>query len=365
MKIKSVDLGIISNSRNEETIEVTINNKFKASCGGDGILNKTINENPNQGLFFLNKILNKGLYDYDDNDFKDILEIEELLLNYDNSHELKKIGGNVLLSLEFALLKLISNNKPFSVLNKRPDKFPLHLCNCIVTNFKENKHQQEIILIPKTNKFSDGYFANSYVYKNLNKILKTNEKNDEGSFITNLKNEDVLFQLEKLTSEVTKKLGIEFAFGLNLNSKSIFKNGIYKIGDKSFTVNEHISELNKLVNKFDIEYLEDPLSVENIKLMGKLKTDYISGNRVFSNNLQNFKKFARYFNCAIVKINELGSLGRLKRITDFCKNNDINTVLGQTLGDTNETIISDLAVGFEFDFIKYSVFGKERISKLN
>lgn len=368
MKIKSIDVGAILNSINEETVEVTVNNIFKASTGGDGGFNKIIKENPGKdiSLEFLNKILNKGLIGYNLETLKDILEIEEILLSYDKTNELSKLGGNVLLSLEFALLKLISNNNPISVLNKSPDKFPLHICNCAITNFNDKKiMHQEIILIPNTKKFSDSLFANFYVYRRLGNILKVNERNDEGAFITNMKNENVFFALEKLTTEVTKKLGIDFSFGLNVNSSGIYSNGFYKSGKESFLVKDHLQDINKLVNRFDITYLEDPLSEENINLSGKLKTDFLCGNRAFGNNLENLKKYAKYFNCAVLKVNELGSLGRLKKIVEFCKNNDISLVMGQTLGDTNETILSDLVVGFEFDFIKSGLYGKERLQKLN
>lgn len=368
MKIKNIKVSKILNSRNEEAIEVTVNDYFKGSSGSDGNLN-TINENPSKDLSldFINKILNKGLYDFNVESIKDILEIEEILLSYDKSEQLTKIGCNVLLSLEFALLKLVSNNSPVYVLNKHPDKFPVHICNCVATNLSEKKKLgfQEIILIPNTKNFSDAFFANMYVYRKLGSLLKTNEKTEEGSFITNQKNETVLYYLEKLTNEITKKLGIEFSFGLNVNAAAIFSNNFYRVGKENFLVNDHIKELNKLVNRFDIEYLEDPLSVENVNLIGKLKTDYVCGNRIFNSNLQNFKRFSKYFNCAVIKINQAGSLGRLKKVLDFCRNNDIYTVLGQNLGETNESIISDIAAGFEFDFIKYGLQGKERSLKLN
>lgn len=367
MKIKSVELNQILNSRNEKTVEVSVNNLFKASCGGDGVLNKFVKEDPKDvSLEYLNKILNKGLSNYEINDLNDIYEIEEILLSYDKSKDLTKLGGNVLLSLELALLKLISNNNYLHILNKHADKIPAHICNCAVTNFNPKKLSfQEISLIPNTRKFSDGFFANNYVYKKLPNILKTNEKTDDGSFITNLSNEKVLYELEKLTNEVTKKLGIDFSFGINVNSCNIFSDSVYKIGNDNLLVSQHIQELNKLVNRFDISYLEDPLSFNDVRLIGKLKTDFICGNKLFGANLQNLKKFAKYFNCAVLKINEIGSLGRLKKIVDFCNNNDINTVLGQNLGETNDVGAAHLASGFEFDFIKYCVSGKERIIKLN
>jgi len=368
MKIKSIELKKILNSKNEETVEVTVNNIFKGSCGGDGVLNTNVKEFFSNEISInqLSKILNKGLYNFNVESLKDILEIENILLSYDRTNDLSKIGSSVLLALEFALLKLVSNNNVLEFLNKKPDHVPVHICNFFAVNYNEKKEKgQEIMLIPKGENFKDNVFANSYIYKKIKELIKKDDKSYDGSFISNQKIENILFYLEKITNEATKKLGIEFSFGLNLDSKTIFKDEIYSLGKKKFTISEYLNEINRLINRFDIEYLEDPLDISNINHTGKIKADYICGDRIFNGNLENIKKYAKYFNCALIKINEVGSLGRLKKIVSFCKGNDINIVLGQALGETNDKIVSEICVGFEFDFIKYNVYGKERILKLN
>ena len=170
--------------------------------------------------------------------------------------------------------------------------------------------------------------------------------------------------MEKLTEETTKKLGVEFSLGVNLNSENIYNKGIYKLGKQNLTLNEFLSDLNKLILRFDIDYLEDPLNKENISEIGKIKSNYISGNRIFNGELDKVKRYAKYFNCCVLKLNEIGGLSRLKKIADFCRNNDICLILEQNLGETNDTTVCDIATGFDFDFIKYGIYGKERILKL-
>lgn len=365
MKIKNVDVELISNSRNESCLQVTINNTFTGSSGSDN-LNNNVKEMPDVSITFLNKILNKGLFGVNVDSFKDILEIEELLMSYDGTKNLGKIGSNLLLALDYALLKLASNNNPLKIITRKPDNVPVHILPCAVTNFTEKSRRfQEFYIIPKVKNFNDGFFANSFVYTRLKSLLKNSERTDDGSFITELKNENVLYLLEKLTEETTKKLGVEFSLGMNLNCENIFSKGIYKFNKQSYSFNEFASEVNKLTGKFDLEYLEDPLNRENIQNIGKIKGDFISGNRIFNGDLDNIKKYAKFFNCCVLKLNEIGSLTRLKKITDFCKNNDISLILEQNLGETSETAICDIAVGFDFDFVKYGIYGKERILKLH
>ena len=130
------------------------------------------------------------------------------------------------------------------------------------------------------------------------------------------------------------------------------------------SINEFIGNINKLISRFDIEYIEDPLNNEHNQNIGKIKGEYLSGNRILNSDLDNIKKYAKYFNCCVLRLNEIGSLKSLRKITDFCKNNDINLVLEQNLGETNETAVCDICVGFGFDFVKYGIYGKERILKL-
>lgn len=364
MKIKSVDVDLISNSKNESVFQVVINKSFSGSSGSDGI-NNNIKEMPNISINFINKILNKGLYGVNVEDFKDVLEIEELLMSYDGTKNLSKIGSNLLLALDYALLKAVSNNNVLSIIDKKPYRVPVHMCNCFVTNFTEKSRRfQEFFIIPKVNNFSDGYLANSFIYSKLKSAFKDKERTFEGSFITELKNENLLYLMEKITEETTKKLGVEFSLGVNFNSENTFNKGIYKVGKQSLVFNEHISEINKLISRFDIEYLEDPLSKEDLLDIGKLKISYASGNRIFNGDLDNIKRYAKYFNCCVLKLSEVGSLKKLKKITDFCKNNDMSLILEQNLGETNDTAVSEIAVGFDFDFVKYGIFGKERILKL-
>ncbi|MEK6937011.1 MAG: hypothetical protein AABW58_02980 [Nanoarchaeota archaeon] len=364
MKVRNVDLELISNSRNESCIQVTINNEFSGSAGSDN-LNTIMKEMPNVSINFLNKILNKGLNGWDVNNLKDVFEIEELLLSYDGTRNLGKIGSNFLLALDFALLKMASNNDVLKLLSKRFSKVPQHMCNCIVTNYTEKSRRfQEFFIMPKVKKFTDGYFANSFIYSRLRNLLKNSERTDEGSFVTELKNESVLLLLEKVIGETTKKLGVEFSLGVNFNSENIYGKGNYKVGKQSFSLNEFLKEINKLISRFDVDYLEDTLNKENISEVKKVKSSYVSGNKIFNGDLENLKKYAKYFNCCVLKLNEVGSLKMLKKIADFCKNNDISLVLEQNLGETNDISNVDIAVGFDFDFVKYGVHGKERIMKL-
>ena len=102
----------------------------------------------------------------------------------------------------------------------------------------------------------------------------------------------------------------------------------------------------KLVKKFPkILIVGDDLSVTNYKLLEKaIKMKSI--------------------NAIIVKPNQTGSLLEVKRVCELAKKNNIKTVFSHRSGETEENILADLAFGFEADFLKCGIDGKEREAKL-
>jgi len=69
-------------------------------------------------------------------------------------------------------------------------------------------------------------------------------------------------------------------------------------------------------------------------------------------------------NALIVKPNQIGSLLEVKRVCELASKNEIKIVFSHRSGETNETILADLAFGFGADFFKCGITGKEREAKI-
>jgi enolase len=69
-------------------------------------------------------------------------------------------------------------------------------------------------------------------------------------------------------------------------------------------------------------------------------------------------------NAVIVKPNQNGSLIEVKEVCEIAKRNGIKTVFSHRSGETMESILADLAFGFQADFIKTGITGKEREAKI-
>jgi enolase len=69
-------------------------------------------------------------------------------------------------------------------------------------------------------------------------------------------------------------------------------------------------------------------------------------------------------NALIVKPNQNGSLIDVKRVAELAKKKNIKMIFSHRSGETMESILADLAFGFEADFIKCGITGNVREVKI-
>ena len=66
----------------------------------------------------------------------------------------------------------------------------------------------------------------------------------------------------------------------------------------------------------------------------------------------------------IVKPNQCGSLINVMDVCDFAKENNIKIIFSHRSGETDESILADLAFGFGADFLKCGISSKVREVKI-
>ena len=102
------------------------------------------------------------------------------------------------------------------------------------------------------------------------------------------------------------------------------------------------------------------------ELLKKFPDRLIVGDDLTVTNKKRLEKAIemKSINAMIIKPNQNGSLIELKEVCEIAKKNNIKTVFSHRSGETNESILADLAVGFGADFIKCGITGKEREVKI-
>ncbi|MBS3143525.1 hypothetical protein J4446_01455 [Candidatus Woesearchaeota archaeon] len=346
----------IKNSRGEDTVEVNYNG-FRGSAPGG----------KSKGIYeakdFLTNIDDeisqlKELNVPDVNIFDDFEKIDNITNN---------LGSTARIALEFAMFQYKGGYK---FLDGR--KLPRPLGNVIgggMHKDNSNLEFQEFLIIPNKAKTLKEAVENNlkfhaFIHDKLKKPDKNfnDEKTDEGAWSPNLNNEDVLKLLKKYSGKFKFKIGVDMA------ASSFFKNNLYKYKDKELTKDEQIDYINKLIKKYDLYYVEDPLNQDDFLGFAYInKKALVVGDDLIVTNIERLKRAMHLnaVNALIVKPNQCGSLFKVKEIVEYAKKNNIIPIISHRSGETMDASISHLAVGLEIPIIKTGIFGKEREYKLN
>jgi len=386
MKIKEVKGKIIKDSRKEKTIEVLIkteNGLFSSSSPSGK--SKGRHEKPyyvksiKQDVVSITEISNK-ICDLKIEKFSDLKKVENLLKG--------KIGANSLFALETCLLKSLASDTGKAVwqlINEKAKKLPFPIGNCIGGGLhsiflKKKPDFQEFLIIPKTTNFSDNVFLMEKAREICGEELKfrkaKGKENDEKAFSTSLDNEEVLGIMQKVKEELEGQVGERIDIGVDIAASTFYTGFLYKYKNKKKRIKkkEQISFVLDLIDKYNLDYVEDPLEQEDFSGFAELKskavrtrpTCLIVGDDLTTSCLYRFelalKKKA--INAIILKPNQVGSLLEISEIVKIAKKYGIKTVFSHRSGETLDYVLADLAFGFQADYVKMGIVGEERKVKL-
>ena len=355
MKIKEVSARAIKDSRNEKTIEVSVNGQ-KASAPEGKSTGKYETRIYRTSLKQSIKDINTLTIPFDINSFSDLAKLESFLVKTFKLKNPQDLGANPLFALEAAILKALAKSKNkqlWQIINPRAKKLPRPVGNAIgggrhSSQFKKHPSIQEFLLIPKGKSFKEQNKIMREAYKQIGALLKTKKTNDEGAWQTSLNDTQVLQLLQPFRKNVD--------LGLDIAASSSRKN-------------RNPQEISELIKTYKLFYVEDPLKENAFDSFAKIHHDkktLITGDDLTATHMNRLKKAARLksINAMIVKPNQNGSLISLQKIIQFCKKHNIKTILSHRSGETLDTTIADLAVGFQTDFIKTGIATKWREAKL-
>tara|TARA_Y100000310_G_scaffold260576_1_gene269566 strand:- start:3131 stop:4294 length:1164 start_codon:yes stop_codon:yes gene_type:complete len=373
--IKSVSAKEIFDSRKEKTILVSINTNI-------GIFSASSPNGKSTGKY-ATKIYKKNL----EGDIKTIKKFsdyfsKEVIENFDDLRRIEDIindfvGANTLFAFESAILKAVAKKKKkeiWELINPSAKKFPRLVGNCIgggkhsKTTTEKKPDFQEFLLIPNSKSVKESFEINKKTKNNIQNILKKNDenfknkKNDEDAWISSLNEKEIL--------EILKTLKIPT--GSDIAASTFYKRKKYNYENPMIKRDseEQINYLTNLIKNFDLFYIEDPFDEEDFesfsKLLKKFPKKLIIGDDLTVTNYKRLKKAieTKSINGIIVKPNQIGSLLEVKEVCDLAKKENIKIIFSHRSGETEENILADLAFGFQADFFKSGITGKEREVKI-
>jgi len=373
--IKKVDAKPVFDSRKEKTISIfiktNIGNFSASSPTGKSIGKfeaKSYKKNLDEDIKTIKKF--SGYFNKEKIErFEDLRRIEDTVDRH--------IGANSLFSFESAVLKALAKEQKkeiWQLINEKAKKFPRLVGNCVgggkhsqVLSIKKPDFQ-EFLIIPQEKTIEENFKKSQKIKKEIGKRLKEvdekfkEERNDEDAWITSLNEKKIL----EILKEVNISLGIDVA------ASSFFKRKKYYYNNPPLkrTEEEQFFYIYNLIKNFNLFYIEDPFHEEDFKNFARLLKKFpellVVGDDLTVTNYKRLEKAIEYksINALIVKPNQIGSLIEVKNVIELAKENNIKVIFSHRSGETEETILADLAFGFQAEFLKCGITGKEREAKI-
>ncbi|MSO29259.1 MAG: phosphopyruvate hydratase [Candidatus Planktophila sp.] len=181
--------------------------------------------------------------------------------------------------------------------------------------------------------------------------------------------EFVLAQIELLG------LSGKVSLALDIASTQFFAANKYSLttSGKTFSSEEFVNEMLNLVNTYPISSIEDPFAEDDWAAWSAFTAQapdklQILGDDLFTTNLHRLERgiAEKSATAILIKANQNGLVTSTHRVLDHAQANNFATVVSARSGETEDSWLADLAIGWRAGQIKVgSTHGSERTAKWN
>ena len=317
--------------------------------------------------------------------------LDALMLELDGTENKGKLGANAILSVSLACAKAAAKALQMPLYRYvggvNAVTIPVPMMNILNggAHSDNNLDVQEFMILPiGADSITEGIRWCAEVYHHLKKLLKNRGLSvavgDEGGFAPNIANEEEAIQL--IMEAITKAgyscgRGKQFMISLDAAASEWKGNatGEYYLpkSGKLYTTDELIVHWEKMIRRFPIYSIEDPLDEEDWdgwkRLTEKVGDKVILvGDDLFVTNPVRLNKGISMGcgNAILIKPNQIGTLSETMEAIRMAKEHGYETIMSHRSGETEDTTIADLSVGLGSDLIKTGAPCRgERTAKYN
>ena len=317
--------------------------------------------------------------------------IDKAMIALDGTDDKSNLGANAILGVSLACARAAANYYGIPLYNYlggfNAKVLPVPMMNVLNggSHADSTVDFQEYMFMPVGAKsLKEAVRIGAECFHNLRKVLKENGYNtnvgDEGGFAPSCRegNEEPL----KLMVEAVKRAGYEpgkdVCFAMDVAASEFYDvdkkvYNLAKSGQGEKTSDEMIDMLAQWVEKYPIISIEDGLGERDWdgwkKLTDRLGSKVqIVGDDLFVTNPKILKEGIEkgIANSILIKVNQIGSLTETFDAMELAKRHGYTCVVSHRSGETEDTTIADIAVGFNAGQIKTGSLSRtDRIAKYN
>jgi enolase len=315
----------------------------------------------------------------------DQVALDRMLIEIDGTENKTSLGANAILGVSLACAKAGAEESGLPLFKyvggSQAYKLPVPLMNVLNGGAHANNGLdiQEFMIVPLIEgSFSQSLRAGAEIFQVLKKILAkkglSTAVGDEGGFAPQLPgNEEALKLLMQAIEEAGYEPGKEIGLALDVAATEFFEKNKYRWEGKSISGRELQKIYGRWAEKYPLLSIEDGFAEDDWDSWKNITGDLGSqlqlvGDDLFVTNPKRLKKGIQEnaANALLVKVNQIGTLTETAEAVSLAQRNRYKTVMSHRSGETEDTMIADLAVALGCHQIKTgSLCRSERTAKYN
>jgi len=318
-------------------------------------------------------------------------EIDQLLVDLDGTANKNKLGSNAILAVSQAVLKAGALSVGLPLYQYIQKKYQLvseiNIPNCIITALDGGVHGgnnldfREFFIIPASHMPLDKSIEMAVTLKQKIEDLLISKGaihsvGITGGYSPNLyKNVDAFELMIEAIRQSSYNFAQDLFFGLNSAAYDIYEGSKYRVRDNNegMSASDLLALYKKMRESYKLIYIEDPFVDSEINKWQELvreigKTTTIATCNSVSSRVSLIKRGIKdqNFNAVVVKPKHLGTISETMESIKLIKDSKLDLIISHSSGETDETLIVDLAVAVGANYVKFGPINRgERIAKYN
>jgi len=320
-------------------------------------------------------------------DATDQIKIDRAMIELDGTPNKGRLGANALLGVSLAVARAAAMDCGLPLYRyvggSHANTLPVPMMNIINGGAHADNpiDIQEFMIMPvKAASFAEGLRMGAETFQALKKQLHDaghgTNVGDEGGFAPNLASADAaLGFIMKSIEAAGYKPGEDIMLALDAASTEFFKDGKYVMEGEGKTLDGQgmATWLADLCKRYPIVSIEDGMAEDDWSGWKALtdmvgKTVQLVGDDLFVTNPKRLAEGIKggVANAILVKVNQIGTLTETMDAVSMARTASYGAVMSHRSGETEDTIIADLAVATNCGQIKTgSLSRSDRLAKYN
>jgi enolase len=313
--------------------------------------------------------------------------LDRTLIDLDGTDNKSRLGANATLAVSMAVARAAAEEAGLPLYRyfggSGAMQLPVPMMNIVNGGSHANNSLdiQEFMIMPVSmTSFREAVRCGAEVFHALKKIIHDQgmptSVGDEGGFAPNFKsNEECLNTILQAIEKAGYKPGEDVLLALDCAASEFYKDGKYDLSGEGLQLTsvEFANYLANLVDKYPIVSIEDGMhegdwegwAILTEKLGKKIQ---LVGDDLFVTNTKILKEGIEknIANSILIKVNQIGTLTETFAAIEMAKRAGYTAVISHRSGETEDSTISDIAVGTNAGQIKTgSLSRSDRIAKYN